>query len=172
MQIKQAVDRRDPEFWAALTSDDLAHLKALCQRSWVNRIVSLSPWRLYLWVAVAVAAISLLTQALAGTIAGQSLPGALVSSAICGALSSVVVTALLCLSVVALISLFKLDGPTATLAKLQPVRNAEHYAKHALAYVSNSPSAQDYRDRVLAQGREMCVIDFEILLKLARMDAY
>ena len=171
-QLQQAARQCDPEFWGALSGDDLAHLKTLCQRHWVNRIVSLSPWRLYLGVAAVHMGISLLRWLWSGAGGGDRFLAELIEIAVISAIFSAIITALLCLGAAALISVLRLDRPTALLAKLQPVRDAERYAKHSLAYVSNSIRAQAYRERVLAQGRELCVIDFEIMLRLARVDAY
>ena len=171
-QLQQEVDRRDPEFWGALTGEDLAHLKSLCQRHWVNRIVSISPLRIYLCVAAVVTALGLFQWMRSSALGHHPLVAGLMEMAVVSVLGAAVITALLCLGIVALISLFRQAGPMATLAKLRPVRHAEYYAKHSLAYVSKSPRAQAYRESVLAQGRDLCVIDFEILLRLARCDAY
>ena len=165
-ELQHAIDHPDPDQWVALSSADLQQIQKRCARHWTVWWMQLHPLRLFGLIALVI---------LVPVIARMPSHdwsdllwwrGVFVITGMC----AVFVTPLLMILMAACFSLFKLDRMTVLAERLRTVPHAEYYSRFSLGTLAQSDSAQAYYDQVQTSGRSRCVVDFEVMLKLAAAD--
>ncbi|OYT90397.1 MAG: hypothetical protein CFE43_18365 [Burkholderiales bacterium PBB3] len=165
-ELETFIQHPDPDLWVTLTPEDLRSMQARCSQHWTTRLVQIRPLHLWAFAAVLVAVVAMFRMSPNPWSDPQRIP----TFFIVIALASPVVTALAYFLLAVFLSVFKLDRVSATAERLKVVQNPEFYSKFSLDTLAHSDGAQAYYDQVKAQGRDLCVVDFDVLLKLTAAD--
>ena len=164
--LQHAIAHPDPDLWSALTPADLKDIRRRCTQHWTVWWMQLHPLRLFALVALA------LTVPVIARMPSQDWGellwwrGVLTIVVLCAA----VLTPLLLILLAACFSIFNLDRMSAVHDRLKAVPHAEYYSKFSLDTLAHSEGAQRYYDQIKAMGRDLCVLDFDVMLKLAAAD--
>ena len=165
-ELQTAIAHPDPDLWSQLTAQDLQDLRRRCHMHWTARYLRLHPLQVFAMVLVPVSLLYVWQWGLhnPGTPAGWlGFLGPLFAFA-------AVTTALGSLAMAVIFSVCKLDTISTLSDRLKAVPQAEHYAKFPLNTLAPSENAQAYYDQIKALGRDLCVVDFDVMLKLAAAD--
>jgi len=165
-ELQQAIAHPDPDQWVVLTPEELNHIQKRCTAHWSVWWMQLHPLKLYAMVAGLLTVPCAIVAFPFEQLSMRSGIGAIALVLVTAAL----VTLLLMLLMTFLFGMFKLDRMTSLNERLKTVPHAEYYSKFSLESLAHSEGAQGYYAQVKAMGRELCVIDFEVMLKLATAD--
>ena len=165
-ELQTVIQHPDPDVWAAFKPEDLRSMLARFSQHWTTRLVQVRPLHLAALAAVLVAVVTMVRMSPNPWSDPQRLPAFFLIIAV----ASPVITALAYFLLAVFVSVFKLDRISATADRLKVVQNPEFYSKFSLDTLAHSDAAQAYYDQVKAQGRDLCVVDFEVMLKLAAAD--
>ena len=165
-ELHTVIQHPDPDLWVGLTPKDLQQIQTRCSRHWTVWLIELRPLHLLAYVALLVAVVTAARMSPSPWTEPQRIPYFLLVIA----LASPIMAALAYFLLAVFLSVFKLDRVSAMAERLKAVKNPEFYSKFSLDTLAHSDSAQAYYDQVRALGRDLCVVDFELLLKLTAAD--
>ncbi|OYU46128.1 MAG: hypothetical protein CFE44_03815 [Burkholderiales bacterium PBB4] len=164
--LQQAIAHPDPDQWMALTPEELQQIQKRCKAHWSVWWMQLHPLKLF---AIISGLLAIPVVVLAFPLDGLEMRRGFSAMALVG-VSAALVTLLLMLLLTFLFGVFRLDRMNALNDRLKPIPHAEYYSKFSLESLAHSEGAQSYYEHVKAKGRELCVVDFEVMLKLAAAD--
>lgn len=168
--LQHLIQHPDPAVWGPMNPQTLRKLQDRFRQHWSAHLMALHPLRLFAWVVAVMVVITAIKTLTVGPAVADLTSGQIVFMLVVSALKSVVVTVVVAIGLAIFLSLAKVERFSAASDRLRVVHNPEFYSKFSLSTLAQSPSAQAYYDEVRQQGRDFCVVDFDLLLKLTAAD--